>query len=82
MWHHQFADLGCYPQAVDKEAAEQLLAAAAAEHNAAKASVEQSRAQLYDVVRQVAPLLRQVDIVKTTGWTREHIRRIVGADDA
>jgi hypothetical protein len=62
---------------MDRDEAERRLAAAAAEHRAAKASAEQTREQLYDVVREVAPLLRQVDIVKATGWTREHIRRIV-----
>lgn len=67
----------CYDRHVDSAEAQRLLQAAAAEHSAAKITANQTREHLYDVVRRVAPLVRQVDIVKATGWTREHIRRIV-----
>lgn len=59
------------------EEAEQLLTAAAAEHTAARITADQAREHLYEVVRRVAPVLPQVQIVKATGWTREHIRKIV-----
>ena len=67
---------------MDTQEAERLLNEAAAEHAAAKAREEQTRERLYNVVREVAPVLRQVEIVKRTGWTREHIRRIVAEQPA
>ncbi len=65
---------------MDQHDARKLLSAAIAERDATATSAEQARLQLYDVIRKVAPDLKQVDIVRATGWTREYIRRIV--DDA
>lgn len=62
---------------MDETEAGALLAAAVAERDATARSAEQARQQLYDVVRQVAPQLKQVEIVRATGWTREHVRKIV-----
>jgi molybdopterin-guanine dinucleotide biosynthesis protein len=62
---------------VEKRQPPDLLAAAVAEHEAAEAGVDQALRQLYDVIREVAPQMQQVDIVEVTGWTREHIRQIV-----
>ena len=36
-----------------------------------------ARENIYSVVRQIAPYVRQADIVRITGWTREYIRLIV-----
>jgi hypothetical protein len=69
-----------YPAGVTEEEARAQLAAAAAEYDAARLSAENTRLALYDAVRAVAPVLKQVDIVKATGWTREHIRQIVGGE--
>jgi hypothetical protein len=69
---------------VDAPQAKALLQAAAAEHAAGKLSYDQARAALADVIREVAPVLRQAQprgwqthIVETTGYTRERIRQIV-----
>lgn len=62
---------------MNEKDAERLLAAAVAERDATRTTADQARAQLFEVIRTVAPTLRQVDIVKATGWTREYIRKIV-----
>ncbi len=62
---------------MNEDDARKLLTAAIAERDATATSAEQARLQLYDVIRKVAPDLKQVDIVRATGWTREYIRRIV-----
>lgn len=62
---------------MNKDDARELLSAAVDERDATATSAEQARLQLYDVICKVAPTLRQVDIVRATGWTREYIRRIV-----
>jgi hypothetical protein len=64
--------------AVDDEEARAALAAAVRERDAAKASWDASRAHLYRVIRDAAPVLRQADIVRVTGYHRERIRQIVG----
>lgn len=65
--------------AVTDEEARKALAAAVRERDAAKASWDASREHLYRVVREASAVLRQVEIVKITGYTRERIRQI-GAD--
>lgn len=62
---------------MDEQEARQLLGTAVAKRDATKATAEQAREQLFEVIRAVAPTLRQVDIVAATGWTREYIRKIV-----
>jgi len=62
---------------MDTTEAQRRLTAAVAERDATKATAEQARDHLYEVVREVAPVLKQVDIVRSTGWTREHVRKIV-----
>jgi hypothetical protein len=62
---------------MDRGDAERVLTAAVAERDALRVAAERARERLYEVVREVAPVLRQVEIVKATGWTREHVRKIV-----
>lgn len=62
---------------MDEQAARDLLKAAVRKRTAAETRATDARKQLYDVVRTVSPVLKQVDIVKETGWTREHVRNIV-----
>lgn len=57
---------------------------AADTHHAAAAAEETARKALYAIIREVSSpagsrksgLVRQADIVRITGWTREHIRKI------
>jgi hypothetical protein len=52
---------------------------ATAAYKRAQAVVEDRRKDLVDAIRAAdADGMKQVDIVKITGYTREHIRRIVG----
>lgn len=47
-------------------------------HNAAQANAERTLAAVYDAVRAAAAAgVMQVELVRLTGYTREHIRRIV-----
>lgn len=62
---------------MDEQGALRLLASAVHERDETSAIAEQARRQLYGIIRRVAPTLKQVDIVRATGWTREHIRNIV-----
>jgi hypothetical protein len=62
---------------MDETEARDLLAAAVHERDATATTADQARLHLYDVVRTVAPVLKQVDIAKKTRWTREHVRKIV-----
>ncbi len=51
---------------------------ATAAYRRAQAAVEQRRNELAEqIVRAAAEGVRQVDIVEITGYTREHVRRIV-----
>ena len=58
---------------------------AADAHHAAAAAEEVARKALYSIIREVSSppgsrksgLVKQADIVRITGWTREHIRKIV-----
>lgn len=68
MWH----DHG-----MDDTEARRLLADAIARRDATIRAADEARDALHEVVRAVAPVLRQVDIARDTGWTRETIRRIV-----
>jgi hypothetical protein len=63
---------------MDENAAKRLLETAVEDRDRTRDAAEQARERLYSVIRDVSPLLRQVDIVRVTGWTREHIRRITG----
>lgn len=57
---------------------------AADTHHAAAATEEAARKALYAIIREVSSpagprksgLVKQADIVRITGWTREHIRKI------
>ncbi len=62
---------------MERHEAELLLARATEEHDNAKTAVEAARLRLYEVVRLVSPVLRQVDIVRSTGYTREHVYTII-----
>lgn len=62
---------------MDQEKALDELRAAAAEYKAAKASVESTREHLREVVRKVVPPLKQADVVRETGWTRETVRLVI-----
>lgn len=52
------------------------LDAAVARRDETAAVAEQAREELHQVIREVAAELRQVEIVASTGYTREHVRRI------
>lgn len=52
---------------------------ATAAYERAKAVVETRRKELAEAIRDAdRDGMKQVDIVKITGYTREHVRRIVG----
>lgn len=58
------------------------LKAAARRRLRAAAELESARLNLADLIRaDAADGVRQVDIVKATGYTREQVRRIVGQTD-
>lgn len=71
-WHNALGDTG----AVTDEEAREALAAAVRDRDAAKASWDASLDRLHDVIREATKVLRQVDIVRATGYTRERIRQI------
>ena len=56
--------------------ARDALAQAVAERDTAKTAWDTSLAHLHDVIRETSAVLRQVDIVNATGYTRERIRQI------
>jgi hypothetical protein len=57
---------------------ESALTEAARAYRRAERAVEQRREELAAaIVQAAADGVRQVDIVRATGYTREHIRRIV-----
>lgn len=58
------------------------LAAAKSRHEQALAQAEEARQQVYAAIRTAAPVAKQVEIVKVTGYTREHIRKIVDPNSA
>ena len=62
--------------------ARDALARAVAERDAAKTSWDNTLTHLHDVIREASGALRQVDIVKATGYTRERIRQITGEEQA
>lgn len=62
--------------AMDEQTARQKLEAAVAKRDEAARAADQAREELYAVIREVSPPLRQVDVVKATGWSREHIRKL------
>lgn len=45
----------------------------------ADTAAERAREELHDAIRSAANVLRQVDLVRLTGYTREHIRQITRA---
>ena len=54
---------------------------AVAKHQKTKTAEEQARQEVYAaILEDLAAGVRQVDIVRTTDYTREHIRQIVLAD--
>lgn len=61
---------------MDEPTARALLVTAAAKRARTKAADDAARRDLYTVIRQVAPHLKQAEIVRATGWTREHIRKL------
>lgn len=58
------------------EEARDALAAAVRTRNEAKAAWDESRDRLYGAIREASAVLRQVDIVRATGYTRERVRQI------
>lgn len=67
-----------------RTAAREALARAIQRRDDTEAAAEQARGELYAVIRTILtyqpPLMRQVEVAKETGWTREHIRRIAKGD--
>ena len=57
--------------------ARRVLAAALDEHAAAVLAEEDARDAVYAAVRQVAPTLKQTEIIDRTGYGRAHVLRIV-----
>ena len=41
------------------------------------AARDRARDHVFQVIREIAGDVRQVDLVKHTGWSREYIRKIV-----
>lgn len=66
----------CHAGLMDELTARALLATAATKRARTKAADDIARLELYAVVRQVADHLKQAEIVRATGWTREHIRKL------
>ena len=62
---------------MNEQEARDLLRAAVRKRDATAKAANNAREAVYDAVRQVAPVLKQVDIARETKWTREHIRNIV-----
>jgi hypothetical protein len=62
---------------MDERAALNLLKAAIRKTATAEARAAEVKDQLYDVIRAVSPVLKQIRIAEATGWSREHIRNIV-----
>lgn len=58
---------------MDESTARRQLADAVAE----LAAFKDAQKHLADVIRDVAPVLPQVEIVRATGYTRENVRLIV-----
>ncbi|ATI36295.1 MULTISPECIES: hypothetical protein [Rhodococcus] len=57
------------------------IAKAAAAYKNAEQRLHAKRAELRTAIRESSPdTTRQVDIIKVTGWSREHIRRIRNGD--
>ena len=72
--HAIILDMATEPSAVLKTAADR--------RQKAVAELETARDQLAAAIRADAKNgVRQVDIVKVTGYTREQVRRIIGKDD-
>ena len=71
-WHKMFGILA----GVTPQEARALLAEAVARRDTAKVAWDTTLAQLHDAIREASGVLRQVDIVKATGYTRERIRQI------
>lgn len=67
---------------MDEDAARDLLRTAIKKRHAANQAADDAMHQLYDVVRRVSHILKQVDIVRETGWSREHIRQITKKADS
>lgn len=67
----------CDNEIMDEKAAHDLLKAAIRKTATAEAKAKETREQLYDVIRAVSPVLKQIRIAEATGWSREHIRNIV-----
>ncbi len=63
-----------------EDEAREALASAVAERNAAKGAWDNTLAHLHEVIRESSAVLRQVDIVRATGYTRERVRQITGND--
>lgn len=66
--------------AVSKEPSDRLKKAVTA-HQKAKGAEDKARQQVYAaILEDIADGVRQVDITRATGYTREHIRQLVLAD--
>jgi hypothetical protein len=65
-----------HPATPDAGQARAKLAAAIEAARRAEANAEAARQRLYAVIVEVSPALKQAEIVRATGWTREHIRNI------
>lgn len=57
------------------EARSKLAAAIEVVHQA-DANAETARQKLYAAIAEVSPALKQAEIVRATGWSREHVRNI------
>lgn len=68
----------CEHVAVNEEQAMTELKAAARVHQRAQKRAEEAHARLVEVMREASDAgVRQVDIVRETGYTREHVRRLL-----
>lgn len=61
---------------MEEDEARARLTSALADRQAAVDAADAALVRLYEVVAEVAPSLKQVEIVRATGWSREHVRKI------
>ncbi len=73
VWHHDD---------VDQEQAMKDVRAAVRRHKGAQRRLEDAHANLREVLRAARDAgVPQVDLVKATGYTREHVRRLLRSGD-
>jgi hypothetical protein len=73
------ASNGAYAAPVDDAEPETRLRAAAAAYSQATDELERAREALRVAVVEAAPVVKQAEMVRITGWSREYLRKIVSA---